>query len=108
MQADGIFMSPPWGGPKYKQRGQYNPLQPFPGLDVGLPGLLDRAKMGLRAVRSGCKSAPLGDGVLTVYLPSTTLHRQIQASIPADAKGYQLLPSRVGSEVKALTLYVWF
>ena len=114
VQADGVFMSPPWGGPEYTRKGPYDVLTPFPGLPVGLPGLLDVAKTGLRTVSKRRTIAK--EGVLAVYLPKNANRAQMAASVPKDAVYYNIVNQWVlqrsnrheQRKLEAVTMYVWF
>ena len=113
LQADGIFMSPPWGGPDYKKAdgGCYNVEKPFPGLPVGLTGLIAAAREGLRTVAFSSEGVAVKEGMLQIYLPKNSDRAQIQATKPKDGQLKivpSVLPAGKAGVLKAITVVVEF
>ncbi|KAK9808248.1 hypothetical protein WJX73_003469 [Symbiochloris irregularis] len=78
LEADSIFMSPPWvaEGAVWDPEHPFNVNKDFPGINLGLTGLIEAAFQGLRTVSDG-QGASKKRGKLGFFLPRSTLKSSI-------------------------------
>ena len=107
MQADAIFMSPPWGGPGYARDGLFDLERPFPGLGVGLKGLIQAARQGLQLCRTG-DGQDFHLGTLAIFLPRNANRQHIGAAIPEGVQWPEVVEESVDGFPKGITLYLQF
>ncbi|KAK9809670.1 hypothetical protein WJX73_002694 [Symbiochloris irregularis] len=99
LQADAVFVSPPWGGPAYHKSASYD-LTQFPDMPCGLTGLIEAAASALRSARDGA--------VVAVFLPRNSDLQQVAAAVPDTAKRWEVERNVLNGHFKGVTLYIWF
>ena len=106
LQADAVFMSPPWGGPAYLQKGPtFDVARNFGGMPVGLSGLIAAAGSALRpapTTAEGCTKR----GTVALFLPRNSNLQQIAAAVPEGAQ-WEVEHNVLNEHLKGITLYVW-
>ncbi|GLI60971.1 hypothetical protein VaNZ11_003225 [Volvox africanus] len=94
IKVDSLFMSPPWGGPKYQHVNTFDVFFPLVGFNKSLLRLLD---VSLNCVREQ-------DGVVVVFLPRNTDLQQLAAVVPEHAV-WEVERAYVNNKLKGITLY---
>lgn len=106
VQADMVFMSPPWGGPAYLQAGStFNLREPFGGLPVNLAGLIEAAASALRPPHRA-RRGQLRRGMLCIFLPRNSDLSHVAEAVPDGAK-WEVERNVLNGHLKAISLYVW-
>ncbi|EFJ52391.1 hypothetical protein VOLCADRAFT_56022 [Volvox carteri f. nagariensis] len=90
LKVDALFMSPPWGGPKYQHVNTFDVFYPLVGFNKSLLRLLD--------VTLDC------DGVVAAFLPRNTDLVQLAAVVPEHAV-WEVERAYVNNKLKGITLY---
>lgn len=95
LQADAVFLSPPWGGPAYSQPGTFDVQQGIDSLGQNLSQLVHTASCALKEPASGA---------VACFLPRNT---DLQALGETLQSGDQCLVERnvLNSHLKAVTVY---
>ncbi|GIL81482.1 hypothetical protein Vretimale_1017 [Volvox reticuliferus] len=94
LKVDSLFMSPPWGGPKYQHVNTFDVFFPLVGFNKSLLRLLD---VTLNCVREQ-------DGVVVAFLPRNTDLQQLAAVVPEHAV-WEVERAYVNNKLKGITLY---
>ena len=96
LQADAVFLSPPWGGPAYSQSGVFDVQQEMDGLKQNLSQLVQTASYALREPASRA---------VACFLPRNTDLQSLGETVQA---GSQCLVERNvlnSHHLKAVTVY---
>lgn len=95
LQADAVFLSPPWGGPAYSQSGVFDVRQELDGLQQNLSQLVRTASCALREPTSQA---------VACFLPRNT---DLQALGETVQEGDVCMVERnvLNSHLKAMTVY---
>lgn len=94
LQVDVLFMSPPWGGPKYQHVTTFDCFYPLVGFNASLLSLMDTALQCVRKQR----------GVVAAFLPRNTDLEQLASAVPEGAV-WEVERAYVNNKLKGITLY---
>lgn len=94
LQADVVFLSPPWGGPAYQHDGIFDVSLPLGQTNRNLAAMLDTARQALRDPEAGRIGA---------FLPRTTGLASLTQAVPGQA--LEVERSLINGFFKAITAY---
>uniref|UniRef100_A0A7S3Z802 Trimethylguanosine synthase n=1 Tax=Lotharella globosa TaxID=91324 RepID=A0A7S3Z802_9EUKA len=100
VSGDVIFLSPPWGGPWYRQEGVFDLTRPLPGLGVAVDELL---KLAMRCIRQRTRESGELFGV-ACYLPRNIDKSQLKRLVPV-GEVWELEKNMMNGRHIAYTLY---
>ena len=96
--ADAVFMSPPWGGPAYKQAAVLRLATDVGGLGVGLGDLVG-------AAAAACGRTPTAPPVVAAFLPRNACLRDIAAAAAAVGLAVEVQREVIEDRVRSVTAY---